>query len=398
MDKPVRQIAILAGVVYFIQGALGVAGVALPLYLRSLGWSIGKITQVSAIVGLPWIFKIVYGFISDSFPILGYRRKPYLIICSIFSSTGWLLLILLPPETHFIVLSLMLGNLGFAAVDVVTDGLIVEHSRGPLSSFFQSIAWGARNIGSFISGYVGGLLAHHWRHDLKPVFIVPVLLPLLVIGATLIARESKIDFKPNISFKATLHRCGDIIRTENMRWYIVLLVVFSTGSLFGVPFFFHMRETLGFEESFLGLLNSVFSGGGILGSGIYFLFLRNVSQQKLLTKAIWINALLALACLLVREKYTAILLISTAGATACITMLSIVTASAALLHRTGVEGTFFAVLMGVFNLGQILFGFMGGKIYTILSLQMLIIISSLLLLTGLIFVRKVKIYPGHYQI
>lgn len=95
MDKSIRRIAILAAIVYFIQGALGVAGVALPLYLQSLGWSIPKIAQVTSIIGFPWIFKIVYGFISDSFPIYGYRRKPYLIICSVLSSLGWLLLIML---------------------------------------------------------------------------------------------------------------------------------------------------------------------------------------------------------------------------------------------------------------------------------------------------------------
>lgn len=29
---------------------------------------------------LPWSFKLVYGFISDNFPIGGKRRKPYFII------------------------------------------------------------------------------------------------------------------------------------------------------------------------------------------------------------------------------------------------------------------------------------------------------------------------------
>ena len=398
MDKPVRQIAILAGVVYFIQGALGVAGVALPLYLRGLGWSIGKIAQISALVGFPWIFKIFYGFLSDSFPLFGYRRKPYLIICSILSSLGWFLLITLPPRTSWIVLSLALANLGFAAVDVVTDGLIVEYSRGPLSSFFQSVAWGSRNVGAFISGYVGGILAHHWRHDLKPVFMIPVILPLLVIFATFLARESKVEFKPSASFKTSLSRCWDIIKTDNMRWYMMLLVVFSTGSLFGVPFFFFMRETLGFDEDFLGLLNSLFSAGGVLGSVFYFLVLRKVPQEKLLTHAIWINSLLTLACLLVHQKLMAVLLMSLGGTAACITMLCLVTASAALLHKTGVEGTFFAVLMGIFNSGQIFFGFIGGKIYGALSLQTLIIVTGFFLLSGLIFVRKVRLYPGYYHI
>ena len=41
-------------------------------------------TTFLAIRGLPASFKILFGFISDNFPIAGYRRKPYMF-------TGWLL-------------------------------------------------------------------------------------------------------------------------------------------------------------------------------------------------------------------------------------------------------------------------------------------------------------------
>lgn len=36
---------------------------------------------------LPWCFKLVFGFISDNFPICGMRRKPYFII-------GWTVYVL----------------------------------------------------------------------------------------------------------------------------------------------------------------------------------------------------------------------------------------------------------------------------------------------------------------
>ena len=32
----------------------------------------------ATIVGLPWSFKFIFGAINDCFPILGYRRKPYI--------------------------------------------------------------------------------------------------------------------------------------------------------------------------------------------------------------------------------------------------------------------------------------------------------------------------------
>ncbi|CAN0083077.1 unnamed protein product [Discosporangium mesarthrocarpum] len=40
---------------------------------------------------LPWSFKMVYGFISDSFPVWGMRRKPYFLAgWSIFVSLNLL--------------------------------------------------------------------------------------------------------------------------------------------------------------------------------------------------------------------------------------------------------------------------------------------------------------------
>lgn len=40
------------------------------------------------LAALPWSFKLVYGFISDNFPIRGMRRKPYFVF-------GWLSYVLI---------------------------------------------------------------------------------------------------------------------------------------------------------------------------------------------------------------------------------------------------------------------------------------------------------------
>lgn len=35
------------------------------------------------IAGLPWVIKPIYGFISDTVPIFGMRRRPYLVGCGL---------------------------------------------------------------------------------------------------------------------------------------------------------------------------------------------------------------------------------------------------------------------------------------------------------------------------
>ncbi len=388
MDKPVRQIAVLAGVVYFTQGALGIAGIALPLYLRSLNWSVSQIAMISSVAAFPWIFKIIYGLISDTFPIFGYRRKSYLFLCSVVSMSGWLFLVILPPKMSFICMSMALTNFGFAAVDVVTDGLIVEHSRGPLNSFFQSVAWGSRSAGSLLSGFIGGWLASHWAP--QPVFLMTMCLPMLVMICVPFIRESKHERAPFSSLREPLVRCLSLIRTGSMRTYILVLISLAVGSSFGMPFFFYLKETLGFSETFLGLLTSLGWGGAMAGSLVYFKFLRKIPQERVLMFAILINALNIFSTLLIHHSWSAIILITIGGFMGCISMLTIMTASAALTHRSGVEGTFFAILMGFFNMGQIAAGYFGGRLYPHLGLAPLIWITGCLSMTGLLFARWVK--------
>ena len=49
-------------------------GAELPL-LQAETWKV--------IAGLPWVVKPLYGFISDTVPIFGRRRQPYLVACGL---------------------------------------------------------------------------------------------------------------------------------------------------------------------------------------------------------------------------------------------------------------------------------------------------------------------------
>ena len=152
-----NQVAVFAAVIYFIQGALGISAIAMPVYFRRLGWSIADITIVSSLISLPWIFKILYGFLSDSFPLASYRRKSYLFFFLTCSILGWCSLSFFGLDQKSIVFALWIANLGFAGTDVITDGLIVENSEGEWSRIYQSLAWGARSLGSVLTGMANSL-------------------------------------------------------------------------------------------------------------------------------------------------------------------------------------------------------------------------------------------------
>ncbi len=391
MAKHSRDVGLLAGLVYFTQGALGITGIALPLFLRELKWQVSEITIVASLAAIPWILKILYGLLSDCFPLWGFRRKSYLMLFACFSALGWLLLVLLPSDKHWIVLSLVLANLGFAATDVITDGLIVEHSRGFSSHLYQSIAWGTRSLGAIISGVTGGWLAEHW--PAKDVFLITVFLPLPILFFASRITEKKMERGPFHSALEPLKRCLKILSLPNLRWFLFLLFITTLSSSFGVPFFFHMKETLGFKETFLGGLISLGWLGAVIASVLYGSWLSKISPKVILRIAITLNSLNILSTLLISDPKSAFILIFIGGMMSCITILPIMSVSAMLTHHSGVEGSLFAVLMSVFNLGQILFGFLGGKLYPWTGLYPLIWVTGIASLAGLLVVEKLQFTP-----
>jgi hypothetical protein len=43
----------------------------------------GQADTWKALAHIPWMIKPLYGFFTDTFPIMGRRRRPYIIICGL---------------------------------------------------------------------------------------------------------------------------------------------------------------------------------------------------------------------------------------------------------------------------------------------------------------------------
>lgn len=75
------------------QGFTGLSDLALSyLYKDDLKLHPAEVSRINSIVFIPWILKPIYGLISDSFPIFGYRRKPYLFIFGCSVMLCWILM------------------------------------------------------------------------------------------------------------------------------------------------------------------------------------------------------------------------------------------------------------------------------------------------------------------
>lgn len=62
-------------VVYFVQGALGLARLATTFFLKDeLHLAPAEVAALTGLFTLPWVLKPIYGFLSDGLPVFGYRR------------------------------------------------------------------------------------------------------------------------------------------------------------------------------------------------------------------------------------------------------------------------------------------------------------------------------------
>ena len=70
------------------------------------------------------------GFISDSIPLFGYRRRSYLIACGLLGAASWTVLATWVDSPNGTVIAMIMASLSTAFSDVVVDSIVVERARG----------------------------------------------------------------------------------------------------------------------------------------------------------------------------------------------------------------------------------------------------------------------------
>ena len=94
------------------------------------------------IMSMPWNFKMIYAFISDSVPICGLRRKPYMIVGVILCSLSWLILGLISTQKAPTVSPFISPNIYIDRNDQRCVHMCLQTDRnGEYSPFFLNIRY-----------------------------------------------------------------------------------------------------------------------------------------------------------------------------------------------------------------------------------------------------------------
>ena len=387
--------------IYFVEGALGLARLAQTFLLKDeLHLGPAEMSATMGILALPWTIKPLYGFLSDGFPIFGYRRRSYLILAGAvgflsYSSLAWGFggggggsgPDIAPNSMALTstIVSLLLSSGAIALADVVADGIVVEKTRDAASNGddpaiaggLQSLCWGSAAIGGLMSAYISGSLLETMSP--REVFGIASFLPLAVGGMSFLIEEEPVNSgsdeyeeienpfpydgvvnanDPILSIREQTSSLWAALRQPSI--YKPILFIFlwqATPTSEGAMLYF-LTDDIGFGPEFLGRVRLVTAASSLLGVWLYNQYLRRVAIKDVLLWTSLISVPLGLTQLILISHYNRELgipdgafvfgddvVLSILGQIAFLPTLVL----AAKLCPPGVEAVLFAVLMSIYN-------------------------------------------------
>jgi folate/biopterin transporter len=402
-------------VVYFVQGALGLSRLALSYFLKDdLGLTPGDLSFVTSTMMLPWMIKPIYGFVSDSIPLFGYRRRSYLAVSGLLGAASWGALGLLPLDSAGSVCALLVfSSAGTACADVVIDSIVVERSRNStaLAGSLQSTCWIAASCGGIAAALLSGRLVEAvGPHN---VFLLTAFFPLVAMGTSFLIEERPVPSSNHnsASLGSKLRQQGEelwgAVRSPAIFWPAVFIFCWNATPYPEGAMFFFQTERLGLSADFLGNVALVAAVAKLCGVTLY----NSVLKDKPLDKVFLWGSLLATLLGL-----TQLLLVTGANRALGIDDHLFVLGDSALLAAVGevcwmpvlvyaaqvcpenIEATLFAALMSILNSGGFTGRFLGAKMTDALgvtsedfsNLPLLVLICVALTPLPLVFLPTVR--------
>lgn len=360
--------------IYFVEGALGLARLA-QTYLLKDELALGP-AEMSALTGalvLPWTIKPLYGFLSDGFPLFGFRRKSYLIVAglsgglsySVLSLSGFWESLDKGVAISGTVGALLLSSACIAMSDVVADGIVVTRTRQAkdpaIAGGLQSLCWGSAAVGGLLSAYFSGALLEVM--SIRSIFGITAVLPFMV---ALIALQ--MEEKPYVKeegheglvmgVKDQANALWEALKQPSIWKPTLFLFLWQSTPTSDGAFFYFMSNDLGLGPEFMGRVRLVTSLATLGGVVVYNQYLKRVPIKSILfwsTIASFPLGMLPVLLLTHVNRELGIpdqalifgddIALAALGEIAFLPTLVL----AARLCPPGVEAVLFATLMSVFN-------------------------------------------------
>jgi folate/biopterin transporter len=352
-------------VVYFVQGILGLARLATSFFLKDdLGLTPAEVATMMGIVSLPWVIKPVFGFMSDSLPIFGYRRRSYLLLSSILGCGAWMAMGTVVHSAIAAMIAITLCSLAIAVSDVIVDSIVVERIRDESQAetgSLQALCWATTALGGLVTAYLSGFLLEHL--SIRNIFLITATFPLLVLITATLIQDAKVAMPQNFGAAKSQLQKIRVALSQKAIWLPVLFVfLWQAAPSSDSAFFFFSTNDLGFGPEFLGRVRLVTSVASLVGVWAFQRFLKAVPLRQIFLWSTLISVGLGMTSLIlvthanralgIDDQWFSLgdsLILTVMGQIAFMPVLIL----AAQLCPAGVEATMFAILMSICNLAGI---------------------------------------------
>ena len=352
--------------VYFVQGILGLARLGVSFFLKDdLMLSPAQVSALMGIASIPWITKPIIGFLSDGKPLFNYRRRSYLILSGILGSIAWLSLATIVDSLWGAIIAILGTSLSVAMSDVIVDSVVVERAKSESlakAGSLQSVTWGISALGGVITAYFSGSLLEHFTNN--QVFLITATFPLLVVGIAGLIIEQPVTEKTQINpLPEQIKQLWQTIKQKSILAPVVFVFLWQSTPSADSAFFFFTTNELGFSAEFLGRIRLITSLAALIGVWCYQQWLKQISFRVILGWSVVLSSMLGLTSLLLVTHVNRLigiddhwfslgdsLILTVMGQIAFMPVLVL----SARLCPEGIEASFFALLMSIWNLGGLL--------------------------------------------
>jgi len=231
--------------------------------------------------GLAWYFKPVAGIITDAFPILGSRRKSYLLISSSLAALAWIALCFTPHTYGALLWIVIVINTFMVITSTVVGAYLVETAQtiagsGRLTAIREVVMQSCRIINGPASGFLASV-AFGWTAGVSGG-IVFLLVPVTIFF--LHERRESVSSAGVLDAAATqLKRIG----TARTLWAAAgLMALFYLAPGFRTAVFYKQQNDLHMTTQAQGNLQVFYGVAGVAAALAYGWACRRLNLRSLL--------------------------------------------------------------------------------------------------------------------
>ena len=369
MKKNLFWVFALSSAVYFTQGIEGLPSQGLFYYMKeSLNYPADKIMIITSIITLAWLVKPLIGYLIDNF----FNKKSW-IIASLALDIILVLFLGLKSLPIIILVTLLIINSADAAFrDVAVDGIMcVEGKRTNTTGKIQSVQWISISIAGLLTGIGGGIIAEKWDYRVAFLCLIPVYV-LVVLPAIFYHEDPAVPGKQVNTLFADMKK---LFAHKKLLIIGLFIFLYRYSPSFGTPLFFIQRDSFKWGKVWIGVLGTISTGFGIIGSLLYYKFSQKINIKKWLYISVFLGAVTTLSYL----YYTPVTAVVYDVLYSFIGMFIFLMVLDFMARNTisGLEATSFALLCSISNLALTTSNLSGAFLLPIVGLKWLIILSSL---------------------